>query len=136
MKNKFRFFILVFLMFSITGFILLWALADISRNSFSLSSIVMLIALVLIIIFAVYALRRVYSSLKKGDPFKDERTRKIEMRASALSFILSIYWLLFIGFAIDTFKLEISSSSVPGLGIAGMAVFFGLSYWYFSKKGE
>lgn len=106
------------------------------KSGFDLSSILMFVASALFIIFAVYALRRVHISLKRGDPLKDERTRNIEKKAAALAFYIGIYWLLVLGFSIDRFNLEIPPSSVPSLGIAGMAVFFGLSYWYFSKKGE
>lgn len=136
MPNKIRFFLLIILMFSITSLILLWTLMNVLKNGLDLSSIVMMIASILFIIFAVYVLRKVYTSLRRGDPLKDERTRKIEKKAAALSFYVGIYWLLVLSFVIDRFELKIPSSSVPSLGIAGMAVFFGLSYWYFSKKGE
>jgi len=136
MPNKIRFFLLIILMFSIISLFLLWTSMDILKNGLSLSSIVMIIVTVLLAVFAVYALKRVYASLKRGDPLKDERTRKIEKKAAALSFYIGIYWLLVLSFVIDRFELKIPSSSVPSLGIAGMAVFFGLSYWYFSKKAE
>lgn len=109
---------------------------DVLKNGLSSSSILMFIVSGLLIVFAIYALRKVRTSLKRGDPLKDERTRKIEMKAAALSFYVSIYWLLMLSFSIDHFKLEIPPSSVPSLGIAGMAIFFGFSYWHFSRKGE
>lgn len=136
MPNKIRFFLLIILMSLITSTFLLWALMDVLKNGLNLSSIIMFIAAAILIVFAVYTLRKIRNSLKRGDPLKDERTRKIEMKAAALSFYISIYWLLMLSFSIDRFNLKIPSSSVPSLGIAGMAIFFGLSYWHFSRKGE
>lgn len=136
MLNKLRFFLLIIIFVLIITMFLLWTSMDVLKSGLNTSSIVMFIATAILVIFAIYAIRKVRTSLKRGDPLKDERTRKIEMRASAFSFYISIYWLLALGFSIDYFKLEIPPSSVPGLGILGMAIFLGFSYWFFSKKGE
>lgn len=136
MLNKIRFFLFIIISVLIITIFLLWTSMEVLKNGLNSSSVAMFVAVAILIVFLIYAIRRVYNSLKRGDPLKDERTRKIEMRASAFSFYVSIYWLLALGFSIDYFKLEIPPSSVPGLGILGMAIFFGFSYWFFSKKGE
>lgn len=132
-KKRLLLMTLVFVLLSIG--IIFWGVFDYLKTSKKEGIAVVAIALI-IIIFGLKLIKSRYESVKRGEPFKDERSRKLETKAAALAFYIGIYWLLAIGFAIDTFKLGIPASSVPSLGLAGMAIIFGLAYWYFSKKGE
>jgi hypothetical protein len=136
MKNRRPFILLLIIIILIAITFLLWIIQDIIIKGMTTSSLIMIGAAIILLVFAIYAVRKVYINSKSGFPYKDERTRKIESKAGAVAFYVGIYWLLAIGIAIDAFKLNIPASSVPGLGILGMAVIFGLSYWHFSRKGE
>lgn len=90
----------------------------------------------IIALFGFKLLKDKYKSLKRGESLKDERSRKLEIKAAAYAFYIGIYWLLALSIIIDYFKVDIPARSVPSVGLAGMAILFGLAYWYFSKKGE
>ena len=105
-------------------------------NTHKRSGIGVLIVAATIAVFGFKLIKDKYRSLQRGEPLKDERSRKLEMKAGAYAFYIGIYWLLGLSMAIDFFGLNIPASSVPGVGIAGMAVIFGAAYWYLDKKGE
>jgi len=115
--------------------IVLWAAFDYLTTQNKEGIGVLFVALILAV-FAIKMFKDKYESLKRGEPLKDERSRKIELKAAALAFYVGIYWLLALSIAIDAFELEIPASSVPNVGLVGLVIIFGLVYWYFSKKGE
>jgi len=135
-RNDKRAFLITAVLFGLlTLTIIILAASDYS-NTHKKEGIVVFFVAIILAVFGIKVLRDKYESLKRGEPLKDERSRKIETKASAVAFLIGIYWLLALGFAIDEFKLGVPASSVPNVGIAGMAVIFGLAYWYFSRKGE
>lgn len=115
--------------------IILWGVLD-YLNTSSKEGIGVLLVVLILIVFGAKLIKNKYESIKRGEPFKDERSRKIETKAAAYAFYIGIYWLLALSIMIDTFKLEIPASSVPSVGLVGMTVIFGLSYLYLNKKGE
>jgi len=132
-KRKFIIMTAVFAVLVIT--IMLWAIFDYLNNPNKESFGVAFVALILTV-FGVKFLRDKYESVKKGEPLKDERSRKIEMKAGALTFYISIYWLLALSIIIEEFSIPIPARSVPSAGLIGMVIIFGLSYLYFNKKGD
>lgn len=133
--DKKKFVTIVVLLALLVVTIITWSATDYFRTK-STGSIGALIIALILIIFGAKLIKSKYQSLKRGEPLKDERSRRLENKAGAYAFYIGIYWLLALGFAIDEFNLNIPASSATGLGIAGMAIIFGLSYWYFSRKGE
>jgi len=89
--------------------------------------------LVLILALMIPMITRTARSVKKGEPLEDERSRMIKLKAAALSFYVGLYWLLGISFASD-YMPGITISSAIGLGILGMAVSWGLSWYYYNKR--
>ncbi|MFA6306780.1 MAG: hypothetical protein WCV70_04010 [Patescibacteria group bacterium] len=105
-------------------------------NTGKKSGVGVLVIPLILVVFGFKLIKNKYQSLKYGEPLKDERSRKLETKAGAYAFYIGIYWLLGLSMAIDYFNLSIPASSVPSIGIAGMAIIFGLSYWYLNKRGE
>jgi len=134
-NDKKRFLIITILFAFLIINIIVWGILDYSKNH-QTSGLGGLIIALIIAVFGYKLLKSKYHSLKQGEPLKDERSKKIETKAGAYTFYIGIYWLLGLGIAIDTFQLNIPASSVPGMGIAGLAIIFGLAYWYLDKKGE
>jgi len=92
----------------------------------SLQEILMISGLILVIGFALFMGVRRAKSLVKKEPIEDELSRKHMMKASSLSYYISIYFWLFIMYISD--KIELETHSLIGAGILGMAVIFFLSW--------
>src|SRR5512139_2732736 len=87
------------------------------------------VSLGVIIVVVAFALLLGYkriSSAKKGEPAEDEMSRKVMQKASSLSFYISIYLWLAIGYFSDRFNCE--THTVTGAGILGMAVIFAICW--------
>jgi len=56
--------------------------------------------------------------------------------ALAQAYLLSIWLLLILGWASEDLINFRDVSQAMGVGVAGMAILFGLSYIYFSRKGD
>jgi hypothetical protein len=125
--------IIIFVIF-VVG-IIFWGVFDYLNTNKKEGIGVFVIALI-IAAFGFKMLRDKYKSVKRGEPLKDERSRKLTIKAAAYAFYIGIYWLLGMSIIIGAFKIGIPASSVPNVGIGGMAIIFGLAYWYFNKKGE
>ncbi len=97
------------------------------------SLIIGIIVLVALIIF----LKRQYTDIKKGFPFHDERSNKVMLLTGNRAFLISIWWILIIGWGSSNgwFQFE-DVSQATGAGILGMAVIFGLCWVYYNRKGN
>ena len=118
----------IVLIFVITGLliitIILWAInAHISGN---IQEILMLAVLLVVIGFALYFGWRRIKSYRLKEPLEDELSKKMMIKASSLSYYISIYLWLFIMYVSDKTSLE--THSLIGAGILGMAIIFFLSW--------
>lgn len=92
--------------------------------------------LVLLAAFSVFTFQK-YREIEKGEPLADERTSKLGVLAGYRAFMMSLYWLLAIGYMVeDSELLNLDVSGAIGLGIIGMTVIFGLNYLYLIVKGD
>jgi hypothetical protein len=89
--------------------------------------------IIVIIALMIPYIRRMASSVKRGEPLEDERSRKVKTKAAATSYYISLYWFLAISFASDYFP-SLTVSGAIGLGIVGMAISWGLMYIYYNKR--
>ena len=89
---------------------------------------------VILVAFLVPAVINRHKSIKKGFPIEDERSYKVKVIAGYKTFLISIYWLLFLSFMNDKFQLE--GHSLVGLGILGMSLIFGAAWLYYNNKPE
>ena len=132
-KRKFWFIVTLFAL--LVANIIIWGLLNYLKTNSIKDAGVIIVALI-IAVFGIKMIKDKYRSLTWGEPLKDERSRKLEIKAAAYAFYIGIYWLLGLSMAIEYYNLGIPAGSVANVGIAGQAVIFGLSYWYLSKRGE
>ena len=93
--------------------------------------------LLIIVIFMIPFVKRRYFDVKKGFPYEDERTKKVMVNAAAKAYYISLYWLLAISFSVEVLEIiELDVGGAIGTGIVGMAIIFGICYWYFNRKGD
>lgn len=79
-----------------------------------------------VVVFALLLGYKRLSSTKKGEPAEDEMSRKVMQKASSISFYISLYLWLAIGYFSDRFNYE--THTVIGAGILGMAVTFAICW--------
>ena len=82
--------------------------------------------IIVVVAFALLLGYKRLSSAKKGEPAEDEMSRKVMQKASSLSFYISLYLWLAIGYFSDRFNYE--THTVIGAGILGMAVTFAICW--------
>ena len=87
----------------------------------------------ILVVFALYVAIQRIRSIKKGEPAEDELSKSIMLRASSVSFYISIYLWLAVMYFSDHINLE--SHSMIGMGILGMAITFFLSWLVIKLKG-
>jgi len=69
-----------------------------------------------------------------GLPIEDELSKKIKIKAAALSFYLSFFlWIILM--LINNF-IKMDFRELINIGILGMAVLFGIFWLYFRKRGR
>lgn len=95
-----------------------------------------IIIAVVILVFAMSILKRQYTAVKKGFPYQDERSKKIMVLAGYYTFLISIWYLLILSWASESIIQFRDVSQALGMGILGMAIIFGLSWLWVSRKGD
>jgi uncharacterized membrane protein len=125
--------LIVGILLSIT--LVLYAItAGIKRGNFLGTSFLIVIALTIMVFFFGY-IRRELKSVKEGFPVEDERSNKVRTLAGYKAFLISIYWILIIGWASSNEWIQFRDvSQATGAGILGMAVIFGLCWLYYNRK--
>ena len=92
--------------------------------------------------FAVKFLKDQNENIEKGFPREDERSERIKQKAGYYTFLITVYLLLAIGYYSDmasenpNLPMMRDISQATGLTIGLMALTFGISWWYFSRKGD
>ena len=80
----------------------------------------------LVIVFAlVFGYKRL-TGVKRGEPAEDELSKKILRKTSSVSYYLSLYMWLILGYFSD--KLEYETHTYIGAGILGMAITFAICW--------
>lgn len=90
------------------------------------------IVLVLVGFGFYFGISRIRSE-RRGEPAEDEMSKKIMQKASSLSFFISLYMWLALGYFSDRVKLE--THTQIGTGIVGMAVIFSLCWIFIKLRG-
>lgn len=91
-----------------------------------LPEILMFVGVFIIVGFALFiGISRTRSHLKK-EPAEDELSRKVMVKASSLSYYISIYFWLALMYFSDRIVLE--NHTLIGVGIMGMAIIFFLCW--------
>ncbi len=135
MKDKKRVYLLGVVSFLVIFTMLLWAGTVIIQGKTTEAVIPGGIA-VMILLLMIPLVKRRYFDAKKGYPYEDERTQKIMQKVMSNSYLVTLYWLLAIGFASDKYIHFRDVSQAMSLGVLGMALFFGIFYIYYNRKGD
>jgi ACR3 family arsenite efflux pump ArsB len=97
-----------------------------SGNDIKTAEIVQFGVIFLIIALALFMGYRRIGSHKAGEPQEDEMSKQIMRKSSSISFYVSLYWWLAIGYFSE--KLEYETHTVIGAGILGMAAIFAICW--------
>lgn len=140
-KDKFRLNLIII----VTGLVLLTSLLYgyeiTSNNKINLGASIAFVIPLIAIVFMVFFIRNRYKDVKEGMPLEDERSRKVMNRAAAMTFYVSLYWLLFISYFEEFFARmagieKLDAGQTVGIGIAGMTITFIIAWLYYNKKGR
>jgi uncharacterized membrane protein len=141
-KDKFRLILISVIIFALLTTAILYGSVLLRKGKTNPGSFVILFfPLVVVVIMGIFVLRR-YRDVKNGMPLDDERSKKVINRSAAMSFYISIYWLLAISWYSD---LAVEKTDWPALrdigqginvGILGMAVIFFICWAYYERKGR
>lgn len=88
----------------------------------------------IILVFAISVFIRGNREMKKGFPWRDERSKKVIEKATSTAFYVSIYMLLVIGFLSEDIIHFRDVSQATGLAIGMMAILFGVFWVYYNRK--
>jgi len=138
-KDKLRLLLMVSLSITLLATIAAYGYMSIILNKVNIGSSVVIILPLLVILFMAFFITRKYKDVKRGMPLEDEYSKKVMLKASSVSYYLTLYWLLFIGWFEEPIAnlvglQNLDAGQTTGLGIAGMAVFFFFFWFYYSKK--
>ena len=139
-KDIFRLFIMTVITIMLLGTLFLFFL-PIPVRDLNIGEIFTIVIPLVLIVFMVFFVGRRYRSIKAGMPLEDERSKKVMTKTAAMSFYITLYWLLFISWLkgpiarmLDLEYLDAGQTSA--VAILGMAVVF-FGFWlYYNKKGK
>ena len=116
--------------------LVIWGIVSIKQGNSKIGFAPMIIAAI-IFIFGIVFIKRQYSSVKKGEPYEDERSRKVLVLTGYYAFLASLWYILILGWGSSNgwFQFE-DVSQATGIGVIGMAVIFGISWLWVNLKGK
>jgi peptidoglycan/LPS O-acetylase OafA/YrhL len=126
-REKIKEWLLTIVALLVISTIILWA-AFAYKKGGSVTSVGPSVIAIIILFFAVVMIKKRYTSLKKGLPAEDERSRKVMIIAGYYTFLISLWFLLALAWASDELIKFRYPSQALGAGIGGMAVIFALSW--------
>ena len=106
----------------------LWMLS--SSGGFKTNEPGSFIIIVLLITFAVFIGYKRLASARRGEPAEDELSKKVMQKSAALSYYISIYMWLAIGYFSE--RLDYETHTIIGAGIIGMAITFAVCWLIFN----
>ena len=141
-KDKTKLFLVAFITIAVLVTALVYGFIVTIKGDITIGSMIPLFIPLIVIFFMTFFIIRRYRDIKQGVPFEDERSKKVMTLAAAKAFYVSLYWLLAISwfeslFAEKLFNGEyLDASQTVGGGIAGMALFFFIFWFYYNRKAE
>ena len=138
-KDKLRLILMTMVTGLVAATIALYAYQVVSKGEITIGGLIAFLIPFLIIFFMIFFIVSRYKDVKAGMPLEDERSKKVMNRAAAMSFYVTLYWLILISFFEDSFAKmfgveQLTVSQTTGGGIAGMAVFFFIFWLYYHKR--
>jgi len=140
-KDKFRIILIIIVTCLVLGTSLLYFAGIIQKDKINIGSLIAFVIPLIVVLFMVFFIRNRYKDIKEGMPLEDERSRKVTTKAAAMTFYISLYWLLFISFFEKSFAQmaaveKLDAGQTTGIAIAGMAITFFAAWLYYNKKGK
>jgi len=89
--------------------------------------------IIMVVSFALFLGFKRLTSAKRGEPAEDELSKKIMRKASSVSYYISLYLWLAIGYFSE--KTNYETHTIIGAGILGMAVIFGICWLVINFSG-
>jgi len=90
--------------------------------------------LFIVIAFAVFIGIKKLGNAKRGEPVEDELSKKVKTKAAAMSYYVSLYWILVLMYISE--KLGLATQAVFAIAIFGMAIFWFTFWVYYNYKGS
>ncbi|MBK7132016.1 MAG: hypothetical protein IPH69_04080 [Bacteroidales bacterium] len=87
----------------------------------------------LLLVFALFIGFKRLRSARRGEPAEDELSKKVMQKSASLSYYISIYMWLAIGYFSESLDYEIHT--LIGAGIIGMAITFAVCWLIFNFGG-
>ncbi len=104
-----------------------------SDQPLSLDNSSPLIFIIFIVLFAILVGWKRLKNIRRGEPVADELSKKILLKASSISFYISLYtWIIMI-YISD--KVNVETHTLISAGILVMTVIFILSWVFYQLKG-
>lgn len=122
--------VIIFVLAALVLISTFWWLAESGVN---LTALLQVPVILMVVGLAVFIGIRRLKSVRRGEPAEDELSRKIQGKASSISFYISIYLWLAIMFYSD--KVQLETHTLIGVGILGMAVIFALTWVILNFRG-
>lgn len=139
-KSKSKFYLMLALLGSVVFGMAVFGYLAAAQNDYRAMGFVLPAVAIVIAANVVFLIRR-SGTLKRNEPFEDERDLRIKNRAGALSFYGSLYWLLALlwynSLIVDMFEAPaLSAEDVITASIIGMAMLFMVTYIYVYKRNK
>ena len=97
MKNdKSRIILIAIITILVLGTTLLYGAEIARKGKINPGDSIAFVIPLIVIVFMIFFIKNRYADIKEGMPFEDERSRKVMTQAAAMTFYISLYWLLFI----------------------------------------
>jgi len=128
MKKSSRVFLVAVLVLVTTG---LWIFSSV--GSLKATDLVHFGVIVMVVGFALFIGYKRLSSERRGEPAEDELSKKVMMKAAAISYFISLYLWVFMIFLKD--RVEMETEELLGTGVLGMAVIFAIAWAIVNYRG-
>ena len=115
--------------------LIIWAILSAKNGNIMSAIFMVIIALTIIVLFITYTLREL-KSVRKGLPVEDERSKKVMNLAFAKAYLITLYWVLAIGWLSDEYINFRDVGQATGAIILGMAIIFFICWVYYNRKGD
>ena len=128
MKKSIIVFVIVVIVLAATLF---WMLSP--SGNFKTTDLISLGVIILLVVFAVFIGIKRIGSARRGEPAEDELSKKVTQKTASLSYYISLYLWLIIGYFSE--RLDYETHTLIGAGIIGMALTFALCWLIFKFRG-
>lgn len=89
--------------------------------------------IILLVGFALFIGTKRLTSARRGEPTEDELSKKVMVKASSLSYFISLYLWVFVIYIND--RVEVDTEVLIGSGVLGMAIIFAICWLILNFKG-